>query len=118
MTDLPSILEALSSGGVEFVLIGGMAGVAHGSSRVTVDIDVVYRRSNENMERLAATLAPHAPTLRGAPPGLPFRFDPATIRAGLNFTLDRLIALKRACGRPKDLEVVAELEALRQARAS
>jgi hypothetical protein len=25
--------------------------------------------------------------MRGAPPGLPFRFDPPTIQAGLNFTL-------------------------------
>jgi hypothetical protein len=30
-------------------------------------------------------------------------------------TLPRLIALKRAAGRPKDLEAIAELEALRDA---
>lgn len=28
------------------------------------------------------------PTLRGAPQGLPFRLDPPTVAAGLNFTLD------------------------------
>ena len=87
MSDMPSLLAALVDGGVDFVLIGGMAGVAHGSSRVTVDIDVVYGRSPANIERLAAALAPLAPTLRGAPPGLPFTFNAATIRAGLNFTL-------------------------------
>jgi hypothetical protein len=32
--------------------------------------------------------------------------------------LDRLIAVKRAAGRPKDLEAIAELEALRDERAN
>ena len=38
-------------------------------------------------ERLAAALSRFQPYLRGAPEGLPFRFDAATIRRGLNFTL-------------------------------
>ncbi len=95
--------------------------------------------------------------LRGAPPGLPFRLDVATLQAGLNFTLttdlgeldllgdipgggryadllsdsetldlfgvncrclrlDALIRVKRAAGRPKDFEAVAELEALAEER--
>jgi hypothetical protein len=29
-----------------------------------------------------------SPYLRGVPPGLPFRFDAATIKRGLNFALD------------------------------
>jgi hypothetical protein len=48
---------------------------------------VVYRRTPENIERLGSALAPHAPYLRGAPPGLPFRWDTDTIVRGLNFTL-------------------------------
>jgi hypothetical protein len=32
-------------------------------------------------------LSPVVPYLRGAPPGLPFRWSVATLRAGLNFTL-------------------------------
>ncbi len=39
------------------------------------------------MDRLALALAPHHPRLRGAPENLPFRFDAATIKRGLNFTL-------------------------------
>jgi hypothetical protein len=64
-----------------------MAAVAHGSAHVTVDLDIVYARSDENIERLATALGPLSPYLRGAPPGLPFCFDAPTIRAGLNFTL-------------------------------
>src|SRR6185436_9146272 len=33
------------------------------------------------------TLAPYDPYLRGAPPGLPFKWDEKTVRMGLNFTL-------------------------------
>ena len=50
-------------------------------------LPIVYRRTPSNIERLADSLAPHHPYLRGAPPGLPFRLDSETIRRGLNFTL-------------------------------
>jgi predicted nucleotidyltransferase len=81
------LLPALVNGGVEFVLIGGVAGIVHGSARVTYDVDLVYVRTNENIARLARALTPHAPYLRDAPPGLPFTWDAKTIQAGLNFTL-------------------------------
>lgn len=157
MTDFGRLLAALVNAGVEFVIIGGMAATAHGSAHVTVDLDIVYRRTVDNIARLAAALAPLQPYLRGAPPGLPFRFDADTIKRGLNFTLvtaagdldvmgeaagggtyealfprsevrrlfdlevrfvdlEMLIHLKRAAGRPKDLERIAELEALTQER--
>jgi hypothetical protein len=54
MTDFERLLAALVSGGVEFIIIGGMAATAHGSAHVTVDLDIVYRRTPENMSRLAA----------------------------------------------------------------
>jgi hypothetical protein len=60
------------------------------ASRTTVDLDVCYRRTDENIARLAASLAPFQPQLRGAPPGLPFRLDARTLRSGLNFTLTTL----------------------------
>lgn len=85
MTDFATLLEALHAGGVEFIVIGGFAATAHGSAHVTVDLDVVYRRTGANALRLAAALAPFDPYLRGAPPGLPFRFDAETIARGLNF---------------------------------
>jgi hypothetical protein len=59
----------------------------------------------ENL-RLTPT-APLEPYLRGAPPGLPFRFDDETVRQGLNFRLTTLAG-------DLDLERIAELEALRQ----
>jgi predicted nucleotidyltransferase len=88
VTDFRRLLEALTAGQVEFVVIGGVALIAHGHSRLTEDLDICYRRTPENMARLAAVLAPLRPTLRGAPPGLPFQVDERTLRSGLNFTLE------------------------------
>jgi predicted nucleotidyltransferase len=157
VTDFERLLQALAAGGVAYILIGGLAANAHGAIRTTRDVDVVYARSRANLERLEKTLAPLRPYLRGAPPGLPFRLDVATLQAGLNFTLttdggeldllgevsgggqyedllpdsetldlfgvscrclglEALIRVKRAAGRPKDFEAVAELEALAEER--
>ena len=87
MINLEEVLRLLERGGVEFIVVGGVAAAAHGSARSTTDLDVVYRRTPDNLPRLVATLAPYEPYLRGAPPGLPFRWDVATIQRGLNFTL-------------------------------
>src|SRR5215212_2538743 len=154
MNDFERILTSLRSAEVSFVVVGGVAATIHGSARLTSDVDIVYERSLANIGRLVEAMAPLKPYLRGAPPGLPFRFDVETVRRGLNFTLttdagpvdvlgeitgvgdyaavlavsenvslfgatyrcislDALIVSKRAAGRPKDLEAVAELELIR-----
>jgi hypothetical protein len=86
-TDLLAVLQALAEERVDFVIIGGVALVASGSSRVTEDLGLCYERSSENLRRLADALLPFRPTLRGAPPELPFVLDERSLRSGLNFTL-------------------------------
>jgi hypothetical protein len=88
MTDFRALLGALAADRVRFVVIGGAAATAHGSTRLTNDLDIVYARNRENVERLVHALAPFRPYLRGAPPGLPFVWDTTTLLRGLNFTLD------------------------------
>lgn len=153
MTDFAALLQTLTENSVDFIIVGGAAATAHGAARLTQDLDIVYNRTPENLERLASALAPHSPYLRGMPSGLPFRLDSKTLSNGLNFTLtttlgaidllgeitggggyqdllpftiqlhlfglscrclnlERLIYVKRAAGRPKDLEALSELEAL------
>jgi len=87
LTRFEQLLYRFAGCGVEFVLIGGVASSLHGSSRATFDLDLVYDRSDENLTRVVEALAPLHPYLRGAPPGLPFRFDFKTLQNGLNFTL-------------------------------
>jgi predicted nucleotidyltransferase len=85
--DLAQVIPPLVRAKVDFILIGGMAAILHGSARVTYDVDLVYAHTDENIQRLANALAPHKPYLRDAPAGLSFVWDAKTIRGGLNFTL-------------------------------
>jgi hypothetical protein len=55
---------------------------------MTLDLDICYDRADDNLALLADTLQEIRACLRGAPPGLPFKPDAATLRAGLNFTFD------------------------------
>lgn len=82
------LLEALADGNVDFVLIGGLAGGAHGSAYPTYDVDVMYARERENLTRLATVLKNLGATLRGAPSDLPFLLDAKTLEAGGNFTFE------------------------------
>lgn len=159
MTDFQSLIPLLAQGEVEFIIVGGAAATVHGASRLTQDLDVVYRRTRENVARLVRVLEPCQPYLREAPPGLPFRLDADAVWNGSNFTLTttlgdldllgeitaggryedllphteevevfgvrarvlglaKLIEVKRAVGRLKDREAIAELEALRSRRGA
>jgi transcriptional regulator with XRE-family HTH domain len=80
------LLNALDRNEVEFVVIGGVAGLAHGSSYPTYDLDIAYLRDSRNLERMARALRDIGVTLRDAPRDLPFQIDAKTLAAGSNFT--------------------------------
>src|ERR1051326_7900777 len=75
IASLEQVAGQLNKFGVRFIVIGGWAAIIHGSAHNTNDVDVVYARDPENLRRLVEALTPWKPYLRGAPPGLPFRFD-------------------------------------------
>lgn len=87
MIDFRGIIQRLTDAEVEFVLIGGLAVIAHGHVRTTVDMDICYSRTPANLARLVRALAPLQPRLRDAPPELPFFWDEQTLKNGTNFTL-------------------------------
>jgi hypothetical protein len=82
IASLEAVLRVLQEHDVRFIVVGGWASIIHGSARSTNDVDLVYARDSENLERLAAALSSQQPYLRGAPPGLPFRWDLPTIDKG------------------------------------
>jgi hypothetical protein len=82
------LLKALDRHGVDFVVVGGLAGLAHGSSYPTYDLDVAYSRDAPNLDRLVGALGEIGVTLRGAPEDLPFQLDSQTLANGANFTFD------------------------------
>jgi len=87
MTDFRALLSTLTDSGTEFIVVGGAAAIAHGVARLTLDLDIVYRRTPANIGRMVMAISPLKPYLRGAPPGLPFQWDEKTLQRGLNFTL-------------------------------
>jgi hypothetical protein len=155
--DAARILRALVEAGVDFVVIGGIAAVLHGSARNTFDLDVCFATDRDNLRRLGAVLTHLDARLRGVADDVPFVPDAETLRrvevltlrtaagdldvlarpAGTSryrtlrdradiFDLDGiavpvasvedLLDMKRAAGRPKDAEDVAELEAILRLR--
>ena len=117
-----AILRVLVAHGVDFVVVGGIAGIARGSAYMTQDLDIAYSRDPENLEHLAEALADLDARLRGAPEDVPFLLDAATLRQGAHFTFDtskgpfdildrpdgspRYEELKRRAGDPKDVDGV------------
>ncbi len=60
-SDLRKIAEVMLHHGVEFIVIGGQAETLMGSPRVTLDVDLCYRRSPQcmNVEWSNALLVIH-----------------------------------------------------------
>ena len=54
---LHSLLATLATSRVELIVVGGLAAVAQGAPITTHDLDVVHRRTPENIERLLQVLA-------------------------------------------------------------
>lgn len=148
------LLRGLVEHEVDFVVVGGIAGIARGSAFMTEDLDIAYARDPENLGRIAAALAALNARLRNAPADAPFLLDAETLKRGSHFTfdtdrgpldlldrpdgspsyaelrrragdpldvdglpvrvasLDDLIAMKEATGRPRDQVVASELRML------
>jgi len=154
--DIFAIVREFERQRVEYILIGGGAGILHGATRITEDLDFLIRGGMENLHRTAQALgalgaktqdgqAPDHDDLRGAntlwktrfgrvdvlvtatgPKGSRLSYPDLVTHAvamkGIPGTsivvvasLDDLILMKRAAGRPKDHEALPELEALRDA---
>jgi hypothetical protein len=157
--DAHRILRELTANRVDFVVIGGIAAVLHGSARVTLDLDVCFSTEPENLVALGHTLIALNARLRGVVDPVPFVPDAATLRQVETLTLvtdagnfdilarpagsgsyaelrsgseamdaggftirvasiDALMAMKSAAGRPKDLVDLAELEAIARLRGA
>ncbi len=56
MSDLNDLLDRLVASEAEFILVGGAAAVWHGAPVTTRDIDIVHRRTPENVDVLLELL--------------------------------------------------------------
>ncbi len=54
--DIAALIRALLEARVELIVVGGAAGVIHGAPITTEDLDIVHRRTPENVDRLMGLL--------------------------------------------------------------
>ena len=66
-TAFQEIIETLAKGKIKFVLIGGFAGIAHGCTYVTQDVDICCDFSSSNLLALQKALSYLNPVRRMTP---------------------------------------------------
>ncbi|HZV36925.1 MAG TPA: nucleotidyltransferase [Verrucomicrobiae bacterium] len=150
-----ALLSRLNEKKVEFVIIGGVCGVLHGASLVTLDLDICCQFSRENLRRVESAVKGLHPRHRLTDNKLPLELTdelcdrlknlylntdlgildclsevkgigdyeqvlkqsvPHSLSYGefRMLNLDALIVAKSAVGRPKDLDAVKLLNAIKE----
>ncbi len=153
--DFVNLLERLKKAGVDFVVVGGFAGVVHGCTYVTQDIDICCNFTHDNLMALQEAVRDLHPVHRMTPNRKAFEVDEQiegqfknlyldtdigqldcmSFIDGLGdfsevkrvselheiektqlsvLTLDALIRAKQAMDRPRDTEMILQLEAIRK----
>ena len=87
--DPGTLLAVLHEHGVRFVVIGGLAALAHGSPFPTEDLDITPAADQDNLARLSAALDALDARVRteGASDGLVFHHDAASLAAARTWNL-------------------------------
>lgn len=150
-----ALVRALVDGGVDFVVVGGVAVVLQAMPRFTKDLDICYSTAQDNLDALGGVLVALQARLRGVPEEVPFVPDGRTLRHTQILTLttragdidllvnpdgapayntlrrradimelaghsvriasiEDMLAMKRAAGRPQDVVDIESLEAARR----
>ena len=87
-SDFPSLLKRLTDGGVEFAIVGGFAGVVHGCTYMTQDVDICCDFSAANLLLLQKALSGLHPVHRMTPGRKALELTPANAGEFKNLYLD------------------------------
>lgn len=89
--DFTNLLERLAQANIEFVLVGGFAGVVHGCTYVTQDINICCDFTPANLMSLQETLSDFNPVHRMTPKRQKLKLTKKTCRDFKNLYLDTKI---------------------------
>jgi len=116
VTDRPplsvdEILRRLVERGVDFVVIGGIAAVLHGSARNTFDLDICFATDDANLAALSDVLVALDARLKGVDEQVPFVPDAQTLRQIELLTLVTSLGELDVLARPQGAPPYRELRA-------
>ena len=89
--DFTNLLKKLAQAKIDFVLVGGFAGVVHGCTYVTQDIDICCDFSPANLMALQEALSDLKPVHRMTPKRQKLKLTEKTCRDFKNLYLDTII---------------------------
>lgn len=117
MENLNKLLKVLVDEKIDFVVVGGFAAVLHGASQITFDLDVCLLMTQETIQRLKKSLAPHNPVHRQTAKKPSFLKTPENTRGIRNLylntdigTLDVLSEITAVGGYNQVLQNAVEIE--------
>ena len=88
MSDLLNLLQRLARASVDFVIVGGYAGVVHGCTYLTQDVDICCDFSPGNLLALQAAIADLHPVHRMTPARKPLELTAESAAQFKNLYLD------------------------------
>lgn len=103
-SDFAAILRTLANHHVEFIVVGGVSAVLHGAPVATFDLDIVHRRSEQNLNRLLAALEALEARYRARPDLSPTRSHIASTGHQLLITRLGPLDLLRTLGQDRGYE--------------
>jgi len=86
--DLNELLRLLIQNNIDFVIIGGFAGILYGSTVVTRDLDICMVMEPKQLEKVREVLAPYHPVHRRGPAKLSFLEAPQSFEGVQNLYLN------------------------------
>jgi predicted nucleotidyltransferase len=86
--DPRALLRRLTEGGIDYVVIGGIALIAQGHVRTTRDLDIAFAADAANLEALGRVLTDLDSRLRGVDDEIPFTADARTLAGIQLLTLE------------------------------
>ncbi|MCI5072816.1 nucleotidyltransferase [bacterium] len=113
-SDLLNLLKILAQSDLEFVLVGGFAGVIHGSSEVTRDIDICMNMDEISIQELRSILSEYDPRHRMHPKKLSFLKYPEDLDSLKNIYLTTQLGVLDVLGEIKGLGLLSDIQPFAQ----